>query len=95
MDSNGRLINQLPAYDCLLNVEVQLQLGEELTMGKVKCHALRPEGKAVGKYDDNPFLNSMMYEDEFVDAQVREYSANVIAENMITQVDLEGFRRDF
>ena len=91
VDSNGRLINHQPTYNCLLNAEVQLQLGEELTMGKVKCHALGPEGKVVGKYDHNPFLNSMMYEVEFVDGQVQEYSANVIAENMLTRVDLEGF----
>ena len=57
VDFNGSLINQLPTYDCLLNTEVQLQLGEELRIGKVKCHALGPEGKVVGKYDDNPFLN--------------------------------------
>ena len=45
----------------------------------------------MGKYDDNPFLNSLMYEVEFVDGQVLEYSANAIAENMLTRVDLEGF----
>ena len=91
VDSNGRLINQLPAYDHLLNPEVQLQLGNELTMGKVKCHALGPEGKVVGQYDDNPFLNSMTYEVKFVDGQVWEYSAIVIAQNMLTRVDSEGF----
>ena len=91
VDSNRRLFNQLPAYGRLLNAEVQLQLGEELMMGKVKCHALGPEGKVVGNYGSNPFLNSMMYEVEFVDRQVWEYSANVIAENMLTRVDLEGF----
>ena len=92
LDSNGRLINQLPAYDHLLNMEVQLQLGKELMTGKVKYRAVGPEGKVVGKYDDNPFLSSMMYEVEFVDGQkVQEYSASVIAQNMLTRVDSEGF----
>ena len=68
-----------------------LQLGEELLTGNVKCPALGPEGKIVGKYDDNPFLNSMTYEVEFVNGQVWEYSENVIAENMLTRVYLEGF----
>ena len=45
----------------------------------------------MGKYDNNPFLNSMTYEVEFVDGQVCEYSGNVIAENMLTKVDSEGF----
>ena len=81
MDSNGRLTNQLPTYDHLLNVEVQLQLGEEVMTGKVKCHA-----QCCGQG-----LNSMTYEVEFLDGQVQEYSANVIAENMLTRVDSEGF----
>ena len=33
VDSNGRLINQLPVYYHLLNAEVQLQLGDELMLG--------------------------------------------------------------
>jgi hypothetical protein len=31
-------------------------------------------------------LNSMTYEDEFPDGQVKEYGVNIIAENMLTQV---------
>ena len=38
-----------------------------------------------------PILNTMSYEVEFSDGQVKEYSANVIAENMVSQVDEEGF----
>ena len=49
------------------------------------------DGKAIGTYDDNPMLNTMVYEIEFPDGQVKEYSANIIAENMLTQVDSEGF----
>ena len=33
----------------------------------------------------------MTYEVEFVDGQIREYSTNVIAENMLSRVDSEGF----
>mgnify|MGYP001272535206 CR=1 FL=1 len=44
-----------------------------------------------GKYDDNPSLNSIIYDVEFPDGTVKEYSANVIAENMLTQVDSDGF----
>ena len=36
-------------------------------------------------------LNSVVYEVEFPDGQVKEYSANTIAENMLTQVDSDGF----
>ena len=45
----------------------------------------------AGTYDDNPFLNTIIYDVEFPDGQVKDYAANVIAENMLTQVDSDGF----
>eukprot|EP00957_Ditylum_brightwellii_P052706 3995477-Ditylum_brightwellii.AAC.1 len=36
-------------------------------------------------------LNSTVYEVEFPDKEVKEYAANTIAENMLMQVDHEGF----
>jgi hypothetical protein len=36
-------------------------------------------------------MNSIVYEIEFPDGQVKEYSANVIAENVLTQVVSDGF----
>ena len=32
-----------------------------------------------------------MYEVEFPDGKIKEFSANIIAENMLTQVDSDGF----
>ena len=52
---------------------------------------LGPEGRIVGRYDDNPALNSIVYDVEFNNGTIKEYAANVIAENMFTQVDSEGF----
>ena len=46
---NGRLLNQLPTYDYLLNAKVQLQIGEEMSTGKVKHWVLGPDGKTFGK----------------------------------------------
>ena len=62
VDANGRVLNQLPAHDRLLNAEVQLQHDDRVTTGKVKRRALGPDGNMVGKYDNNPMLNSIMYE---------------------------------
>eukprot|EP00957_Ditylum_brightwellii_P117464 8959032-Ditylum_brightwellii.AAC.1 len=36
-------------------------------------------------------LNSTIYEVEFPDVEVKEYAANVIAENMLAQLDYEEF----
>ena len=82
VDANGRLLNQQPAYDTLLNAEVRMNLGDDLTRGTVKRRAAGADGKAIGTYDDNSMLNTMVYEVEFPDGQVKEYAANLIAENM-------------
>ena len=91
VDSTGKLLNQMPAYDKILHAEVSLQLGEEMAVGKVTRRALGPDGRVTGTYDDNPMMNSMVYEIEFADGQIKEYAANIIAENMLTQVDADGY----
>jgi hypothetical protein len=91
VDANGRLLNQLPAYDKIINSVVALQLGESLYMGKVTQRALGPDGTRAGTYDDNPMLNSIVYEVEFPNGQVKEYAANVITENMLTQAGSDGY----
>ena len=68
-----------------------MQLDEDYAIGKVKRHALGSDGMVSGKYDDNPFLNSITYEVEFSDGQVKEYLANLVAKNMLTQVDVNGY----
>ena len=35
--------------------------------------ALGPDGNIIRKYDNNPYLDSVMYEVEFIDGQVKEY----------------------
>ena len=53
VDSTGRLINQCPAYDRIINAEVQMQLDEQMMKGTVKRRVLGPDGRTTGKYDDN------------------------------------------
>ena len=62
-----------------------------MSVGKATRCAFGSDGTITGTYDTNPYLNSMIYEVEFPDGQIREYAANVIAENMLTQVDSDGF----
>lgn len=91
VDSSGRLLNQQPAYDVLLNAEVFMQHGDEKALGKVMRRALGPDGKTTGTYDPNPYLNSVIYEVELPDGAIKEVSANLIAENILSQVDDDGF----
>jgi hypothetical protein len=76
VDSNGRLINQQPLCDQIINAEVQLQQDNQLCTGRVVRSALGPDGTTAGSYADNPILNSIIYEVEFPDGQMKEYAAN-------------------
>ena len=60
-------------------------------MGKVRRGAHGPDRNIIRKYDNTPNLNSVMYEVEFIDGQVKEYGANIIAENMLSRVDSDGY----
>jgi hypothetical protein len=40
--------------------------------------------------NDNSMLDTMTYENEFFDGRSDEYTANIIAENMYAQCDIEG-----
>ena len=90
-DANGRLINQQPAYDKIINAEVQLPIGDGISLRKVKQRSVAPDGTTTGEYSDCPFMNSIVYEIEFPYKKVREYSANIIAQEMITQVYHKGY----
>jgi len=94
VDSTGRLIEQQPAYDRLINAEVQLQKnGGEMEMAKVLQRTVGADGRTIGTYNDNPTLNTIVYDVEFSDGTIREYSANLIAQNMIAQTDEDGFSK--
>jgi len=93
VDSTGKLLEQQPLWDNLINAEVLLQSDCKLAMGKVKARTLGDHGQVMGQYDSNPLLNSIIYDVEFPDGQVKEYAANILAENMLSQVDSDGHHR--
>ena len=90
IDKDGKLLDQQTAYDTMINAEVRLQQGHEFVTGKVKRHALGPSGRTIS-WSDDPIMNSMIYEVEFPDRQVKEYSTNIIAENILSQADSDGY----
>jgi hypothetical protein len=83
--------NDVNDFDELLGVEVLLpQDGEHRRSATVIKRVLDEYGTAKGTYSANPMLNTQVYEVMFPDGELKKYSANVIAENMLSQVDLEG-----
>jgi hypothetical protein len=95
VDSRGRLLNQQPVWDQMLGAEIARNrytpLGAKMSKGVVKRCAIGPTGQACGIYHKNPYMNTTVYEVEYDDGDIEEYSANVFDENMLTQVDSEGF----
>ena len=90
VDATGRQLNANPAYDVLLNAEVFLQRDDVAARGRVTRQAVGPDGEQRGRYDENPILNSIVYEVEFDDGVVQEYAANIIAQSILEQVDADG-----
>jgi hypothetical protein len=67
--------------------------GEGMLQGQVTKRMRDKEGRPIGTSSDNPLLDSRMYEVEYIDKNVEPLTANVIAENLIAQVDEEGHRQ--
>ena len=89
--ADGTSVFEKPITDYWIHAEVSLPQGEKMKSVKVVGRSKDDEdGNIVGNYDDNPHLNTMLYDVEFPDGEIREYAANVIAENMYAQVDADG-----
>ena len=78
------------ASDNYLGAEVLLPHGGQMITGKVKCRKRSIDGNLKGTANRQPILDTRTYEVEFPDGEVAEYAANVIAENMFAQCDLDG-----
>jgi len=48
------------------------------------------DGNPIGVRNNNPILDTREYEVEMPDGSTAAYAANVIAENLFSQVDSEG-----
>ena len=77
-----------------LNMELALPHGDEATpqykYAKVTKRLRDANGIPIGTADDNPILDTRMYEVEFMDGTKQSLSANYITENIFAQVDQDG-----
>ena len=82
-------------YDTYLNMELALPQGDSLEprMARVTKRLKDANGIPIGTADDNPLLDTRMYEVEYLDGECTSLSANHIAENLFAQVDDEGNRQ--
>ena len=82
---------QAPLTDLLIHSEIYLPQGEEIKCAKVLLRSKNDNDEIVGTYNENPILNTLVYDVEFPDGDVREYRANIIVENTYAQVDADRF----
>ena len=79
--------------DTYLNMELALpREGGEVQFGRVVKRLRDKDGLPIGTANDNPILDSRMYEVEFQDGYKTSLAANAIAENLFAQIDDEGNR---
>jgi len=77
-------------YDTFLGGQLMLEHKGQLALGTVTKRAKGEDGNPIGKHNANPLFDTRKFEVEFPDGDVQEYYANVIAENLFSQVDSEG-----
>jgi hypothetical protein len=81
--------------DPYVGMEMAMTRGSEGEMvhAMVRKRVRDQDGKPVGVAHNNPTLDSPKYEVEYIDGQVEELTANLIAENLMAQVEEEGRRQ--
>jgi len=77
-------------YDEYLTAEVLLPNMGTVTKAKVVGRKRDADGNPIGRRNVNPILDTREYVVEFPDGATDVYTANIIAENLYSQVDVEG-----
>ena len=91
VDAAGKPVSPTSLGDMMIGIEVLLPQGEErAALCKVLRRSVDKDGKTTGIYDKDPSLNTMIYDVEFPDGAVKQYGANIIAQNVLEQVEDDG-----
>jgi hypothetical protein len=77
-------------FDEYLSAQVILPVGEEMRRGQVTRRMRDHNGRPIGRRNPNPLMDTREYEVVFPDGSLGSYMANIIAENIYSQVNEEG-----
>ena len=78
-------------YDEYLQTKVMMQVGDSRLSCKVKERVVDFNGNPVGTRNNNPLLDSRAYHCEFPDGSTEIFTANLLAENLMSSVDDDGY----
>jgi hypothetical protein len=82
------------SYDGYINMELLLDRpGVEPEFARVTKRLKDANGLPIGKSNNNPILDTRLYEVEYQDGYKAAMSANTVAENLFAQVDDDGHRQ--
>ena len=90
MPDTNDLVVTPDTQDNYVGAKVNLLFGGTMHYGPVKRRARYPEGGLFDTRKSNPILDTRSYKVEFPDGNVAEFTANMIAENMLSQCDDAG-----
>ncbi|GFH56614.1 hypothetical protein CTEN210_13090 [Chaetoceros tenuissimus] len=81
------------AFDKFLGIKVNIPSkdGESTVIGKVTKRKCDHDNSLIGQYNENPILNTALYQVVTLDGNIHEYPANRIAENLWEQVNDYGW----
>ena len=81
------------------NAYVEMKLGlprgeyDSLMHAIIKQRTLDDDGNPMGTEITNPLVDTRAYENEFIYGTTETITSNIIAENLIAQVDEKGHRK--
>ena len=93
VDDQGNPLRPTLSTDIFMNAEVLLPQGEWLSLAKVIQRNVESYGKVGENCNDIPILKTFLYDVQFLDGAINPYSANLISENILMQVDADGYHR--
>jgi hypothetical protein len=82
--------NDVYTYDQYIGAHVRVPIGDEIRSGKVVRRKKELYDTVMGKANAHSMLETRTYENYFPDGRSDEYTANLIAENIYAQCDIEG-----
>jgi hypothetical protein len=82
----------IDAYDKCIGAQLDLLLQDAMASATVITRKQDPKGNPVGSSNANPLLDTCVYEVKFPDGSIKDFTANIIAQNMYAQVDDEGWQ---
>jgi hypothetical protein len=84
--------NDVDTYDQYVGAHLRVPIGDEIRSGKLVRHKRDLDYTVRGRANANPMLDTRTCEIKITDDRSEKYNANVIAENMYSQCDIEGIQ---